>query len=148
MKLQDQVCSLEHAKKLKELGVKQDVSIFTFYEVSDGDEGNPDREFHPVICVDISEGSIRAMTHVDSNWTTSDGEFADFKEPASAFTVGELGAMLSAFMDKDQDLPDYLCNPDAKISDTYKPAFIADMLIGLLEGNYLTVDEVNERLAA
>jgi len=126
MKLQDQVCSLEHAKKLIALGIEHpdDECIVYSYLDSDGED---------------------YFREVGLAWNSKHGNAS---ESTPLFTVGELGAMLSAYMDKDQDLPDYLCNPDAKISDTYKPAFIADMLIGLIEGKYLTVDEANERLAA
>ena len=69
MKLEQQVCSLELAKKLKELGVKQE-SLFYFVRISDTPDGRQD-------------WLIR-----NSKW----GKGA--KEEYSAFTVAELGKML------------------------------------------------------
>lgn len=69
MNLEQQVCSLELAKKLKELGVKQE-SLFTW-----------SRE-EPTV-------PYRLVYGVAQPWQTADEEHA-----YSAFTVAELGEML------------------------------------------------------
>jgi len=71
MKLENQVCSLELAKKLKELGVKQD-SIFYHTIFNQGKES----EFNGGVVMNISD--FYKMS--DENY--------------SAFTVAELGEML------------------------------------------------------
>jgi len=78
MKLEDQVCSLELAKRLKELGVKQE-SLFQW------------RRWSP------KDGS----TYIDNEWRISIFKDSTGKyEVVSAFTVAELGEMLPA------ELPD------------------------------------------
>jgi hypothetical protein len=71
MKLEDQVISLELAKKLKELGVKQE-SLFRWQEWRDlGYQGKG----HPFVwCLEPGSGNVR--------------------EELSAYTVAELGEML------------------------------------------------------
>jgi|HubBroStandDraft_2_1064218.scaffolds.fasta_scaffold16400_5 hypothetical protein len=68
MNLEDQVCSLEYAKKLKELGVKQE-SYFYYYPNSFNKEG------YYIVCDDTRNIEINDKF-------------------ISAFTVAELGEML------------------------------------------------------
>ena len=70
MKLEDQVCSLELAKKLKELGVKQE-SLWVWLPYLEGD--------------DTTRWEIERSRH---------GLYA----PVSAFTVAELGEMLPEYV--------------------------------------------------
>lgn len=67
MTLQQQVCSLELAKRLKELGVKQE--SYFWWRSPLAHYGYPD-------------------------WSLSDGELGHGSESFSAFTVAELGEML------------------------------------------------------
>jgi len=82
MKLEEQVCSLGLAQKLKELGVKQE-SLFCWYtmrnDVDHQDQGEPFVDFK--YCSD---------SHFDPDGTSYYHHF----EIASAFTVAELGEML------------------------------------------------------
>lgn len=80
MKLEQQVCSLELAKRLKELGVKQE-SLF-MYQI-------------------FTEAPTARPYLVRSNYT---GGRAGNKEmeALSAFTVAELGEMLPALVGQDQ----------------------------------------------
>jgi hypothetical protein len=72
MKLEQQVCSLELAKRLKELGIKQQSALYW------------------VICKD-KESELSQLEYTgQKSWL--DGMF----ERASAFTVAELGEMLPA----------------------------------------------------
>lgn len=67
MKLEQQVCSLEYAKRLKELGVGQE-SLFWWVEYTDG------------------HGK-------EESWSVENNR-AGYKQFISAFTVAELGEML------------------------------------------------------
>lgn len=77
MKLEDQVCSLELAKKLKELGVKQEAMFQWLWGREEGDEPDDDTANRWV------------LDRRDLQW-----EMFLAKATAAAFTVGELGAML------------------------------------------------------
>jgi hypothetical protein len=78
MELEKQVCSLEHAKRLKELGVKQlDNSLWAWAETCVGT--------HPV-----THQNIWGHTVVANDFQ------ADF-EFVAAFTVAELGTKLGTF---------------------------------------------------
>lgn len=79
MKLKDQVCSLELAKKLKELGVKQES---LFYWATDGNRN----------WLDIKINGL----FYDFNFQVADDDFYKRNEfyQYSAFTVAELGEML------------------------------------------------------
>ena len=150
MKLQDQVCTLEQAKKLKELGVIQK-SIFCLIG---GD--NPDLQNFTPYYIRLTED---ARTSVGSSW---------YKHRISAFTVAELGVMLPEyypswrfkFKDQYKWIATVICSPKPdgiddihtahefdRIADTQAEA-LATLLIALLEENVITVEEVNERLTA
>jgi len=79
MKLEDQVCSLELAKKLKELGVKQD-GLFAWFEEKDKKR---------IFC----EYRLHQQSR-DSQDTFNDGYAATPSEICSAPTVAELDEML------------------------------------------------------
>ena len=74
MKLENQVCSLELAKKLKELGVKQE-GLFKWHSKLDG-KGN--RVYTEIVYLPIKQ----------------------MEQDYSAFTVAELGEMLPNSIDK------------------------------------------------
>jgi len=74
MKLEDQVCSLELAKQLNELGVKQE-SLFYWWN-SEGKE------------------------YVSDQYRMNDS-WVDYVKTSSAFTVAELGEMLGDYNDTD-----------------------------------------------
>jgi len=76
MKLEQQVCSLELAKRLKELGVKQE-SYFRHVRLSD----KPD---------------------LTEDWYILDRKPTDYLEIVSAFTVAELGELLPNIVMKDE----------------------------------------------
>lgn len=78
MKLENQVVSLELAKKLKELGVKQESLYYWNYIVSSSYEGNDDHATR-------REGWKLEMAH----WEDEKAQWC------SAFTVAELGEILS-----------------------------------------------------
>jgi hypothetical protein len=78
MKIEDQVCSLELAKRLKELGVKQESYFYWFVLVGIGTARLRNNEWRPEVS----------------------GE-----EPISAFTVSELMEMLPAYIDTKKNEP-------------------------------------------
>ena len=135
MTLENQVCSLELAKRLKELDVEQ-FSLFSHYRLSD----SPDGTQHWEILMPSRYGSA-------------------FEERYSAFTVAELGEMLPASFDwtgtnvfvefgKSSIHGDYLINlrecarPERMTihirADTEADAR-AKMLIYLLENKLITI---------
>jgi hypothetical protein len=75
MKLEDQVVSLELAKKLKELGVRQESAFYWRQEI------------------------IGSVLGDDKRWVLKDWTNGDF---LSAFTVAELGEMLPGFFPHDR----------------------------------------------
>jgi len=84
MKLESQVCSLEHAKKLKELGFKQDS---LFYWVGD----------------DLEYSQFRTPSD-NASKNMVEPEFTEFcRTVCSAYTVAELGELLPEFIDAGSD---------------------------------------------
>lgn len=117
MKLQDQVCLLEQAKKLKELGVAQD-SLFRYCYYRDNSFG---------LEVNIGEDWI-TDDGIKHNWDSSKESFA------SAFSVAEL-----LLMNNETITINYM--------QLIKPAeALADHLIGRITNSEITIDEVNQRL--
>ncbi len=90
MKLEDQVCSLELAKRLKELGVKQESLVFWQFLEPWGK--------HP------SEWQLRHYPNLEKSSSNSEHEI-------SAFTVAELGEMLPRVFKNDDDM--YYIEPNA-----------------------------------
>lgn len=89
MKLEDQVCSLELSKRLKELGVKQE-SLF-YWGISEFETDKPE------ITLYRSQGELdsdKDISKLFGVWSYSDVEIGSFKDTHSAFTVAELGEML------------------------------------------------------
>lgn len=81
MNLEDQVCGIEHAKRLKKLGVKQD-SLF-YYSV--------DKEsFEHLIIWNLKHNQNANQ----GNLYDCSIKYPEYYDIYSAFTVGELGAML------------------------------------------------------
>ncbi len=131
MKLEDQVCSLELSKRLKELGVKQDSLFYRF-----GDE----RQQY-IFCKYYEQYSPNV------NLNMADGY--------SAFTVAELGEMLPRGIcqyDKLNSIyePEFktyaVFLPDTKhiITDYNEANARAKMLIYLLEKKIIDKERVNE----
>lgn len=129
MKIENQVCTLEQAKKLKELGVEQD--SISWWKCND--------DQNVVIC-----GCTKKMNE----------KHFSFNNWFSAFTVAELGVMLPNYEEshKATDTKGYwYCGSleeqdnDWVVADTQAEA-MAKRLIGLIEYKRVQVEEVNNRL--
>lgn len=169
MKIAMQVCSLEQAKKLEKLGVPQDEAHFMWFEVSNGDdEGDFEKEgveWHPILTQqDYERGEHRAMGVIDSELTTSEGEFCSYKpNECKAFTVAELGELL-VIDDGDHFCYGYydehggtwnvdLQKRDEELEVPFKLVYQvegeteaearADMLIYLIENKIITMESIN-----
>lgn len=122
MKLIDQVCTLEQAKRLKELGVRQQ-SVACFI----GDE------------LHLFEKSFY-------NWAEQKG-----MNSVAAFTVAELGVMIGKGTNAAAVLYDavqHQMNRSQSFTIALSAQFVANCLIGMLETGFLAVEEVNARLCA
>ena len=89
MNLEQQVCSLDLAKRLKELGVKQE-SYFQWKEIIDNHEHAEPWVFHAEIEVKDTKGHYKDK---NDKWE---------ERVYSAFTVAELGEMLPCKVDEYQ----------------------------------------------
>lgn len=98
MKLQKQVCTLEQAKRLKELGVKptntNQLNLEWYLVAEYDEEGETVIEWHDALCFNDGTHDAKCLTELPLNCTTSSGEFCDYKGGYPAYTVAELGEML------------------------------------------------------
>jgi len=151
MKIENQVCTLEQAKKLNKLGVKQGCSLF-FFDTWMADKNK-----------------------LQFNSSHSDGDYKDAQSCFSAFSVAELGVMLPMNLfseDKkystevykydvsdEQELENIvwsasysepfqlyaksliLCEPNLTQAQA-----MAELLIKVIELKYDNVESINERL--
>jgi hypothetical protein len=133
MDLQNQVCSLESAKKLKELGVKQE-SLFYWQHLTD---------------FSISKGMDFKP---ELNYKKQGYAGASIWEETSAFTVAELGEMLpkdyclSGKTEYGEPFRAFWCGLE-NISwfwDETEAEARALMLICLLENKLITAEEINK----
>jgi hypothetical protein len=134
MKLERQLCPLEHARRLKELGVAQQSLC---YYSDKGIEINIHPDFR-------MQGSEQAGISIKENPDS---------RSCAAFSVAELGTALppalegiTLTMEKGEEM-DYVSYPGIKTTFGNTEAQArANMLIWLIENKYTTVREVNERL--
>lgn len=128
MKIENQVCSMEQAKKFKEFGIVQDKSIYTW----------------TVYCPDPT-GEKYYYIVMDENHP--DAEHAEVL--ATAFTVSELGAMIGKGTKAAELHWQWLLDcVNSGLSGTvaYNVAALAGHVITQLENGTLIAAEVNERL--
>lgn len=137
MKLEEQVISLEYAKKLKELGVKQE-SLFWW---------------------DINNQQL--ISKAEFEWGY-DEEIENIDGMISAYTVAELGEMLPALLNnKEKVYYGYLTltkydkgeweiaynfdslNNEIEIDSSSLATGLAKMLIHLLENNLIKLEDIN-----
>lgn len=136
MKIEDQVCSLEQAKKLKELGIEQNTE-FTW------------------VCV-MPDPVGEQWYYVPAARHDTRKEIENAENLAAAFTVAELGVMLPLYYSSyvSDNRKSWYCLKDGTQEDYSKYEFTeskteaqarALMLIHLLE-NEIEAEEVNSRL--
>lgn len=137
MKLENQVCALDQAKKLKELGVEQ--KSLWHYTVNDS-------------------GEVKAMTVLNTHQVfinpNNGAHYSTWKKIA-AYTSAELGEMLprECFIMLEPGEKMHVWHAGSEDFEILCPADTeaqakADLLIWLLEKGHTTAAEVNERLAA
>lgn len=133
MKVEQQVCTLQQAKRLKELGIEQFISLFRWCVFSPDLLGEQ-YYYEPV----FKEGLDNAVP----------GEFI-----ADAFTVFELSQMFKLI-----DLDGYTAcektiakweSPDFDpIAAVFNPQFLADNIIEALERKHITIEACNKAINA
>jgi len=157
MKIENQVCTLEQAKRLKELGVQQD-AYMSFVWFINSERVNLHRTITAKKLTDHAQKKYESANHNN--------------KVCAAFTVAELGVMLPEDLyipykgnsGKKRKYPQHLhCFKQLKYSVNYTGGesreFLtqhgdteaearATMLIHLLKNNLLTAEEVNQRLNA
>lgn len=169
MKLQNQVCTLEQAKKLKELGVSQD-GYFTWAIGICFDENEKEVEFPVLLRPDNGEFDFVSVDSLPDHLETEYG--FDTKAECSAFTVAELGVMChddhdvyAASVYYSNHLGCWMWQIMEQMHDEFEGNGIpwkvthsdygeydseaetrAAMLIYCIENNLFTVEEVNKRL--
>jgi hypothetical protein len=134
MKLEDQVCTLEQAKRLKELGIIQESIWFWAFPV------NPKM-------ISTRKGIIHCTTTEDI-WRDNDGDEFDH-DVCSAYNISELAAMIGKGTNAASLLYDAVqarMNQSHSFTICYSPQFLANCVIGLLETGHLTPAEINQRL--
>jgi len=121
MKIEQQVCTVEQARKLQQLGIAQSTSYFCYAYV-----GFPDGNSWFGI---LSKDAPVEGTH-----------------EADAFTIAELGAMAAIYHDSDRISREMLEDVEAFDSQIWNAQWLADHVIKLIELGYLTVAECNTSL--
>lgn len=160
MKLENQVCSLEQAKKLKELGVKG-AEFFLWLEVARFDKKGDIVEWLPALFIERSLDP-ECVSMLPVGCVNDDNEIMESRGNYPAFTVAELGVMLPLAKSekskqtqcwKTHDKYGWAMYEDGYIQSGFTVRFEpteaqarAAMLIYLLENNHITAEEVNQRL--
>lgn len=144
MKLQDQVCSLTQAKRLKELRVKQE-SLFswcgdeTMRLMDNGEDG-----------VSYSNWVFVSQTYPVNNMQADHREDVPSAKPfASAYTVAELGIMLGKGTKATELHWQWLLDcVNSGLSGTvaYNPVALAGHIITQIETGTLPIEKINARL--
>lgn len=146
MKIENQVCTLEQAKKLKELGVIQK-AYFSWC----GDETHR-------LLDNCAEGVVYGQWVFVSNTEPFNNMEADYRQDvdsanpiASSFTVSELAKMIKGGSYESERLWNRMLsriNGGNSCVSFYDASFLAEFLIEILEAKYLSVKACNERLLA
>jgi hypothetical protein len=131
VKLEDQVCSLELAQKLKELGVKQD-SLFYWFRVKN-------------LGLKLEIKAKESLVYSSYSFLRD-----DIYESYAAFTVAELGEMLPDWFDSGRRQEgDWMCRVFVKCNDITHQAFSeteanarAKMLIYLIENGHVNAGDL------
>ena len=130
VELKDQVCSLDHALKLKELGVIQN-SLFLYCNGYKNPRGEK-----------INDGEVIISASEKLRYTLNSRKRGDERECtfASAYTLSELLALVPLKFRRV-----YYANFSGKFKPTREIASIANHLLFLLNSKFVSVDEINDR---
>jgi|GEM_PF-1997076 len=167
MKLEDQVCSLEYAKKLKELGIEKE-SLFIYFEQSWIIQGNEVLETRSFIrindfttFIDDSMKTFSAYTAGELLRLIPNGLALNHGEPFNSFRFNLAKSVkveqTSPITLKAIYLPNYFCDtmnpesPNPWFTQTLIPNCwdencanaLAKALIYLLENNLITKEHIN-----
>lgn len=133
MKLEDQVCSLELAKRLRELGVKQE----SYFEWS--------------YWTDHAAAENNTGCH-EKHWEVTDQNGGNIGGRISAFTVAELGEMLPEYVPSykhknkwrclNQGIP-LIADSDDFFDDETEANVRAKMLIHMIENKLMTAAPIS-----
>lgn len=137
MDLQKQVCTLEQAKKLKDLGVTAQGAFGYWIQ---------DQNALSILKWRDIGGLQTARLE-----TLNNGHFDSFALPKDiivAFTVAELGMMAALIHEKNDHFPDEMTYPDATYSDMWSASWLAAWVIRSLELELVIAAEINAILAA
>jgi len=140
MKIENQVCSLDQAKKLKELGVSNG-SAFVWFNFK-----FPVDKKDTLMLVSLVEGVNSAMAHANT---------AVFVHLFPAFTAAELGELLPSEVTTEREpgieMHVWVCadsmNYEVAFPANTEAQAKADLLIWLLEKGHETPEDANARLA-
>lgn len=154
MKIENQVCSLEQAKKLQEFGINCNAYQYAYvdFSVQSGQEAVLCRpashvEEHSREWAWFMVGSHTEEIQVELDEDSVNAEGGVYP----AFTVTELGRMIGAFSNKgiyEQSDNFKMKHPDIEddTANMWNPICLADMLIDALGNNIVTPEELNNRL--
>jgi hypothetical protein len=144
MKLMNQVCTLEQAKKLKALGVNQD-SLYSWCGdetkrlMDNGKDG-----------LAVSDWVYIDLTIPPNNQELDHRSMVPSAKPfAAAFTVAELGAMIGKGTNAAAlfyDAVQARMNQSHSFTIALDVKFVANCVIGMLETGRMNIEEVNNRL--
>lgn len=158
MKLQDQVCTLEQAKRLKKLGVESESSLFCYRHYSSSTKRYCGTRLLLRSQLDIDweygfsfTGKIEPIIEtVRNTYACGPYPFGSGDTPLAAFSVVELARVLKSNMPYWIEIWDEWGRKDSKGQPrgygTLATACAA-VLIDLLETGQVTPEEVNTRLA-
>lgn len=149
MKLENQVCSLEQSKKLKELGVVQDSLFYHFPNVNT----EQIKEKYDLPDYTIQSANFTFPKHYDNiRQKCLNGEL---NNTYSAFTASEILQMLGNYFTQDELMQRIkICLVILKNKFKFLPhpegnshiLFITDLLINLVKREILKMEDINHRL--
>ena len=149
MKLQDQVCTLEQAKRLKELGVIYE-PFFTWLECAEFDEqGSKILKWIPVLFYEQGMDLYAVPGDYPESMKEEHGDFHETRGNSPAFTVAELGVMIGRGTKAAESHFQWLMacvNSGLSGTVAYNVTALAGFVITQLESGNLTPEEVNKRL--
>lgn len=161
MKVEEQVCNLQQAKKLKDLGVET-TSLFYYGEYLSKEERKVlietdwQHDIEWEYGISNNKMKVNATNQNDgceSSWCGGNHPYGMYNRLGSAFTVAELGVMLPIYEESHKASNEkgyWYCGSlegvdDWVVADT-QAEVMAKRLIGLIESQRVRVEEINKAL--